>query len=326
MVLNRLTTGTSILALLWLFLVGACDALAISSFDDPAPREINFKPSVLATLAGALSRASDEERRTFARIALAEMSAAYEDEFNRAGQAEPKTQAARNKLTRWRFATRRYLTELGEISRVLDNTDSLRLHVDKQQRVLMFVGEHPIIVNGPRIGGKEALEQRILEKFCLAHTCDVLLATASHSAPEPQYPAAGTWAFGHQRRPRYETVDGLFFEFRNMSDRALKEKACLAIIPELRELATALKEAREARYAIDWPGLAIESLPASDDHQVILNRQGDFLRLSLPRLEETEGFWREALPWLRARANGKDHGMRFPNSERLLHRASAGRH
>jgi hypothetical protein len=254
------------------------------------------------------------------------MSAAYEDEFKRAGQAEPKTQAARNKLTRWRFATRRYLTELGEISRVLDNTDSLRLHVDKQQRVLMFVGEHPIIVNGPRIGGKEALEQRILEKFCLAHTCDVLLATASHSAPEPQYPAAGTWAFSHQRRPRYETVDGLFFEFRNMRDRALKEQACLAIIPELRELATALKEAREARYAIDWPGLAIESLPASDDHQVILNRQGDFLRLSLPRLEETEGFWREALPWLRARANGKDHGMRFPNSERLLHRASARRH
>jgi hypothetical protein len=326
MVRNRLTTGTSILALLWLFLVGACDALAVSSFDGPAPREINFKPSVLATLAEALSRASDEERRTFARIALVEMSAAYEDELKRASQAEPKTQAARKKLARWRFATRRYLVELGEIARALDATDSLRLHVDRQQRVLMFVGEHPIIVNGPRIGKKEALEQRILEAFCLAHPCDVLLATDSQSEPEPQYPAGGTWALGHKRRPRYETVDGLLFEFRNMSDRALKEQACLAIIPELRELATALQKAREARYAIDWPGLAIEPIPASEDHRVILNRQGDFLRLSLPRLEKAEEFWREALPWLRARANGKDYRMRFPNSERLLHRASAGRH
>ncbi len=327
MIRNRLKTSASILGVVWFSLIGACDALSETRFDGPAPQEINFKPSVLATLAKAVSTAGDEEQRAFARIALVQMTAAYEAELDRAGEAAPKTPAARKKLTRWRFATRRFLTEFQEMSRALESGAPLRLHVDQQHRVLMFVGDHPMIVNGPRIGKKEALEQRIRDEFCVAYECEPLLAEEKRSEPpEPELPPGGTWALGHNRRPRYETVDGLLFEFRNMSDRGRKEQACLAVIPELRELAKALRKAREARYAIDWAGLAIEALPASEDHQVILNTQGDYLRLTLPRLEKAEQVWREALPWLRARSDGKNYRMRFRNSERLLPMATAGRH
>jgi hypothetical protein len=272
----------------------------------------------LLELTNDLVISSDSERRDFARIVLVEMSAVYEEELNRARQFVPKTEAARRKLSRWRYATGSFLVQLLEIYQTLDSGASVGLHVDNHQRLLLIVERRPVVMSGPRIGREKALEERIVNNYCRIHECSQPREAERYIQPKPDFSDPGTWVLAQNHRPRYETGDGLSFRFRNIANRMTKEQACLAVVVELRELVAALMEARESGEQINWAVIKIESIPVSDDHQVILNERGDYLRLELHTLGKSGELWREFLPWVRSQTSGEKYHMNFLNAERLV--------
>ena len=311
-------TRISILALFWLFLAGTCSADSESRLDNKSPREIHPRPSILTELANNLVLSSETERRNFARIVLIELSAVYEEELKLAGQFVPRTETARRKLSRWRHATGAFLIQLQGIYRALDSGATVGLHVDKKQRLLLIIEGSPVVMSGPRIGQEKALKARIVKNFCRIHECSQPLEAERYAQPKPDYSDPGTWILGQKRGPRYETKDGLSFGFSNIASRITKEQACLAIVIELRELVDALMKARESGEQINWAVIKIESIPLRDDHRIILNERGDYLRLDLHSLGEFREFWRAFVPWVRARTNGDIHHLNFLNSERLF--------
>jgi hypothetical protein len=156
-------TRILILAIFWFFLTGTGSAYSESRFDNKSPREINSRPSRLAELANNLVLSSESERIDFARIILVELSAVYEEELKRAEQFVPRTEAARRKLRRWRYATGAFLVQLQGIYRTVDSGSTVGLHVDKQQRLLLIIEGSPVVISGgPRIGQEKALEERIV--------------------------------------------------------------------------------------------------------------------------------------------------------------------
>ena len=274
---------------------------------------------MLVEIANNLVISSDSERRAFARIVLVEMAAAYEEELYRARQFVPKTKAAQRKLSRWRYATEAFLVQLLEIYQTLDSDASVGLHVDNQQRLLLIVEGRPVVMSGPRIGREKALEERIVNSFCQIHECSQPQEAERYILPKPDFSGPGTWVFSQKHRPRYETGDGLSFRFRSIANRMTKEQACMAVVVELRKLVAALIETRESGEQINWAVIRIESIPANNDHRVILNERGDYLRLELHTLGKSGELWREFLPWVRSQANREKYHLNFLNAERLVH-------
>jgi len=311
-------TRILILAIFWFFLTGTGSAHSESRFDNKYPREINSRPSRLAKLANNLVLSSDSERRDFASIVLVELSAVYEEELKRARQYVPRTEAARRKLSRWLYATGAFLIQLQGIYRTLDSGATVGLHVDKQQRLLLIIEGRPVVMSGPRIGQEKALEEHIVNNFCRIHECSQLLEAEHYTQPKQDFSDPGAWVLGQKHRPRYETKDGLSFRFSNIANRMTKEQACLAFVIELRELVAALMEVRESGEQINWAVIKIESIPVGDDHRVILNERGDYLRLELPSLGKSSEFRQEFLPWVRSRTNGEKYHLNFLNAERLV--------
>lgn len=320
-------TRTLILSIVWLTSIGSGSAHSEIRFESQSPRKINFRPSRLAELAAYLVSSSDDyERREFARIALTELIAAYEAELNRANRAMPKSESAQRKLSQWRYATSTFLFQLQDIYRTFDADASLKIHLEERQRVLMVIGKNPVVISGPRIGYEEALEERIAENFCRIYICTQLSGVGSYIEPKPDYSEPGIWKLSQRLRPRYETRDGLSFKFEDLSNRAMKEQACLKVAVELRELAAALKKARENGERIYWPVLRIASNSVSDNHRVILNERNDYLSLKLDNLVRSDGLWKEFLPWLRSQTQGKEYLLTLPKGERLIRLISAVHH
>ena len=268
-------------------------------------------------LATAVARSDPGQRQDFAWIAIAEVTRAYEQEFSQSQDESLSKARAQRKLARWRKGTRTFIEQLHELQALLSTAAEIEIHGDVAGPPVLFINDNPIVISGPGNGMQRLLEQRIIDTYCELHDCREIFAKPEPPAIVPEPVGPGGWSLGSNRRPRYETPDGLVFLFTDLQERNQKQKMCETLGVELRRLIAGLHNAQRAGYAIEWQHLAINSLERSDNDHLLLNQQGDYLPVALPTLERTGLIHGEALRWIQQRFARKPHRILFQNADRL---------
>jgi hypothetical protein len=295
---------------------------------DPIPTEIRLPQESalgLFELAAQVSAGDETQQRDFAWVALAELLAAYEDEAATSRQAKPRDRKAWLKLSRWRSAAWAFSEELRQRLDALPQGAQVRIIAQGPNPVLISIDGQPTVISGPRAWDDQRLEQRIVLGYCSLQTCDL------GPEPEPALPGStpdpaptGHWEYRQDRRPRYSTGDGLVFEFDQLDGAQAAGAAAEQLAGELRELATQLRGVRDLGTAVDWDNLQLRPRGDEDRHWVLLNRNGDYLRASLPRLYRNPELLRDAGPWLSARAEGEQTFLQIRQAERFTQDMRSG--
>jgi hypothetical protein len=313
------TLGTLFAALaLWLTALGA----------DPIPTEIRLPPQPgqgLFELAEQVSQGDETQQRDFAWLALSELLAAYEGEAASSRQARARDPKARRKLSRWRSATWAFSDQLRRRLDALENGAEVQVYARRPNPVMVAVDGQPTVISGPQASDDRRLEERILANYCSLHACETA------PTPEPARTGAakgeersGHWEYRQNRRPRYSTGDGLVFEFNRLDGAQAAGAAAERLATELRELAAQLRGVRSLGTSVDWDNLQLLPREAPDQHWVLLNPNGDYLRASLPRLYRNPELLREAGPWLSAQAEGEQTVLHIRRAERFTEPTRSG--
>lgn len=288
-------------------------------------REINVEPSTLAVVARQVQDADFYDRTDFARIALNELTLEYESELEVIRDEKKSTRSAQMKSYRWQNANIDFLNRLIRTRNALDTTLSIEIVTDRRDRVLIFVEDTAIVVNGPRHTRASTLEQRIVDAYCHTHACRLDEETAS---PDQQDATTGadrqitrrgdSWSFTNDGRPTFATHDELYFEFSDLKNRRAKQETSVRLASDLRAVRDALRYSSLNGHPVDWQSLSIDQLPEGDDFKIITNRQGDYIRLPLPALGQAQPVLLEALPWLKAGVENRTYGVTIRRVERYI--------
>ena len=275
------------------------------------------QPDPLIDFARKLDQAKPEALADFAWIALDEMSIAYERETIEFDPGEKRMPMAHPKA-RWMLATRAYAQRLRNIADTVSVETPVEIRVEAPGMLLIYVDGQVVEVSGPRIAEPNYMGQRIIDRFCEIHACDFFVA-----APEPAdkglpVHVEAIWSFADGHGPVCVTSNGLEFRFRDRRQLASKRRACIQVAEQLRDLSLALRRAAATGVAIDWHAIDIISAGAGKPEQVMLNRRGDYLLLSVPSLASSRLLREISLAWLRAQVRGESIFQSFPHAELLL--------
>jgi hypothetical protein len=283
--------------------------------------EIQLGPKPMTALVDHLKDAGAGPKADLAWIALTELLQSFETELDRAYQAPQRLPESRAKLRRWRAGAASYLANLRARHAALERGGSVTLDTEPDGSLVVIVAGQPTVVSGPDIAHQKDLEERILESFCAIHDCpepDEAADAEGQTEPKAQLarshyaPETGVWSFADHRSVRYETSDGLAFEFSDSRNRPAREMACRDLAEELRQLIKALRQARGAGHSIDWRRLYIEQPPRGEDPRVVVNRQGAYMILPLPELARQPSLLDLAKPWLQARLADQSYLLVLP--------------
>ncbi len=259
-----------------------------------------------------------------ARIALSEMLQAYEQMLDRARQSRRKDAESRAKLQKWQASTAGFLAGLRSQLGAVESGASVTLDTEPDGSLLVLVEGRPTVVSGPDLADPGALGRRIVATFCASHDCPAAAGdTASAAAPVEPPPApmsTGHWSFSDRRATRFETQEGIAFEFSGFQDRSEKQATSDQLAAELRLLARGLRDVRSLGQIVDWGALQIVPTPGGQDPRVTLNGYGDFLYLPVPGLLRHPELLREARPWIEARMDGRPYELVLTQADRLVHR------
>lgn len=303
---------------LWLPLLGA----------DPIPTEIRLPPEAalgLFELAEQVSAGTETQQRDFAWLALSELLAAYEGEAATSRQARGSDRKARRKLNRWRSATWAFSDDLRRRLDALEMGAEVQVYARRPNPVMIAVDGQPTVISGPQASDDRRLEQQIVVNYCWLHACEADPTTEPirTGIDEPD-DAKGRWEYRQNRRPQYSTEDGLAFEFDRLKGAQAAGAAAERLAAELRELAAQLRGVRSLGTSVDWDNLQLLPRDAPNQHWVLLNQNGDYLRASLPRLYHNPELLREAGPWLSAQAKGEQKVLQIRKAERFTDPTGSG--
>jgi len=272
------------------------------------PAEIWLGPKPMAALVAYLADGGPGPKADLAWIALTELIQSFETELDRAFQALQARPGTRAKLRRWNAGAAGYVADLRALQGALERGAYVALDSEPDGSLLVIVAGRPTVVSGPDLAHQKDLEQRIIESFCSIHDCPVAETEDQKEDEHPwqqiasRYaPEVGVWTFGDHRAIRYETSDGLAFEFSDPRGRPSKALACNALAKELRQVLRALRQARDAGHSINWRRLALEAPPRGEDPRLVVNREGAYMVLPVPELARQPALLAEARPWLEAR-------------------------
>ncbi len=289
---------------------------------DPIPTEIRLPQESelgLIELAEQVSVGDETQQRDFAWVALSELLAAYEDEAATSRQSKARDRKARLKLSRWRSATWAFSGELRQRLDALQQGAEVRIFAQRPNPVMISIDGKPTVISGPKAWDDQRLEQQIVLAYCWLQPCDLgpepEQALLPDSTPDPVQ--RGHWEYRQDRRPRYSTEGGLVFEFNRLDGAQAEGAAAEQLATELRELATQLRGVREMGTSVDWDNLRLLPRENQDQHWVLLNPNGDYLRASLPGLYRNPDLLREAGPWLSAQAEGEQTVLQIRRAERF---------
>lgn len=270
----------------------------------------------LIDFAGNLNEAEPKALADFAWIALDEMYTAYEQETIELN-AEQKGMPMTHPKARWMLATRAYAQRLRTLADAISTETPVEIRVDAPGMLLIYVGGQVVEVSGPRIAEPNYMGQRIIDRYCEIHACD-FLAAAEPTEKTLSHDVKTVWSFADGRGPVCVTSNGLEFQFRDLRHLGHKRSACVQVAVQLRDLSQALRRAADTGVAIDWRAIEVISTGAGRPEQVVLNRKGDYLLLSVPSLATSRALQQISLAWVRARARGEPIFQSFPHAERLL--------
>jgi len=257
-------------------------------------------------------------RADLARVAIDELATAYADEAARA-RRDKRSRTHQADLRRWAAAVEALATDYAALAASILPDTPVEVSIGPEGSLYLIVAGRPVIASDPRMREQAAFEQRVIVRFCELNRCDDLL---DEPVAAPAFaPDAGTdkvlWSFSQQAGPVCSSTDGLEFQFLNMDNLGSKREACARTTAELNALAAAIAREVAGGIRVDWNRLVIQHLPDGDE-QVILNGDGDYLRLALPTLVARQNLFTLVLPWLAAKVNGQHYTLVVLNAGRLL--------
>lgn len=281
----------------------------------------------LNALAANLADQPAPLRADLARITLEELATAYSEEAQRA-RGDARRHRDGDDLWRWAGAVERLATDYSAQAAAIYPDTSVELSTGPEGSLYLIVAGRPVIASSPRMREQADFEQRIIARFCELNRCTGLLADAGHGAAAAYRPDSGParaevqWSFSQQAGPACASGDGLEFQFLNMENLGPKREACARAIAELETLADAIAQETASGVRMDWNRFVIQHLPDGEE-QVLLNGEGDYLRLALPMLVARQELVDVVRPWLAARVQGRRYALVVINAGRVL--APAGR-
>ena len=279
--------------------------------------QVSIVPSVLSRLASQLQAEPEAVRADFAAVALGEMIAAYELEFEQLSVPGQVSVAEIAKQARWGRALQRFLDELYAAREELDAGALVDVLLSPPAALQLMIGERIVAVGSPRIEKPQLFEEQIVQVYCASFDCDPQLLEPAQ-AMQVKVAARGGWSFAAGEGAIYETSDGLGFMFTDVCERSRKEQICLQVGAELNLLSDVLATAQQHGTTVDMSVLRVATSRRGDHQLVVLSASGHSVRAFLPALAETPSLVVLARAWLAARSDGKRYQQRFPRAERLM--------
>jgi hypothetical protein len=279
----------------------------------------------LNDLAANLAEQPAPLRADLARVAIEELAAAYSDEAQRA-RRDARRRGQAGELWRWATAVEKLATDYAALAADIRPETPVELDISPEGSLYLIVDGRPVIAGSPRMREQAAYEQRVIARFCELNRCEGLLdaplADGAPAYPPAHAPAEVQWSFSQQAGPVCASGDGLEFQFLNMENLGPKREACGRAIAELNTLVEAIAREVAGGIRVDWNRFVIQHL-SDDEEQVLLNGEGDYLRLALPLLVARQELVEVVRPWLAAKVNGQRYALVVINAGRVL--APAGR-
>ncbi len=300
--------------------------------------EIDPLADRLVTLAASVAEAGEVERFEFTFLALSELIHDYEEMLQRSYQRPVRSADDQRRLYRWRGATTTFVRTLKQALEALEMGALPLIDATSTGQVVLHVGGIPTVVESPNLAASTTLAERIVGGYCTRFYCGDLLRSLDEEAGDEEggegwsvrepgaerRTLAGFWSFAWNRGPRYYSDDGLIFEFDNPDDREQKQRAAEQLVREMRILAQGLRNALHTGHLIDWAYLVV--VPGEDDlgTQVILDQEGNFLRMQLPLLAHIRLLSPELLTWLHGQVRGHQVVVELREVEELLQLSKYG--
>ena len=290
--------------------------------------EINLSRSKLIQLALHLEVADQQLQYDFSRIAIIEMFNTYEQELHRSQTHLTKLSSKRAKkkakIRGWQIATRTYLKTLDQYLFSMDSGVPLEFLISRQNKIIILIGEQPVIISGPNSGSDKQIEHNIVEQFCLQYDCREYFQETSYitdessvkTSLEPEVgessvekssvenyidsysETSGSWTIHSDLKADFITGNGLIFKFSNIKNRFLKEAWAIGISRELTQLIEYLRITQQKGHKIQWSSLSMHELPLTDSaYKIIVNKDGDYIKMSLPLLGKNPALFIQLIPW-----------------------------
>jgi hypothetical protein len=274
----------------------------------------------LNSLAASLADQPAPLRADLARITLEELATAYSEEAQRA-RSDAYRRKDGGELWRWARAVEGLATDYSALAAEIYPDTPVELDTSPEGSLYLIVAGRPVIASCPRVREQTGFEQRVIARFCELNRCDGLLEEPVQDAAAPPGPeparAVLQWSFSQQAGPVCASSDGLEFQFLNRENLGPKREACTRAVTELNALVDAIARESAAGVRVDWNRFTIQHLPDGEE-QVLLNGEGDYLRLALPTLVARQELVRTVLPWLAARISGRPYTLVVINAGRVL--------
>lgn len=288
--------------------------------------EINISRSKLVQLALHLEVADQQLQYDFSHIAIIEMFNTYEQELLRSQkhltQLSNKRVKKRAKIRGWQIATRAYLKSLDHYLFLMDSGVFLDFLISKQNKIIILIGDQPVIISGPNSGSDKQIEHNIVQQFCLQYDCREYFTETSHSTGDTvvksllknnseqssavQYKninseTTGSWTMHSDLKADFITSNGLIFKFSNIKNRLPKELWAIGISRELTQLIENLRLTQQKGHTIQWTYLSMHKLPLTDNaYKIIVNKKSDFIKIFMPLLGENPSLFKSLLPWIQS--------------------------
>jgi hypothetical protein len=164
---------------------------------------------------------------------------------------------------------------------------------------------------------QSSLEQMVIDRFCSHHPCAESLQSRATATQAGVNAAQPRWSFSDSGGPLCVSDDGIVLQFDNSTALGSKRDFCQQLVSELRAIALALKQQQEQGVRVELGALKVFAIPTLAEHQLDINTAGDSVQLILPVSYAMPRILQEALPWIRARAEGRRANLELDNAEGL---------
>jgi hypothetical protein len=266
-------------------------------------------------LAHRVISGTDGERSEFARISLEEMAAAFQQEAQRALDTKPDPRKPVDKdrdPRKWAAGTNSFAGRLFALADAVRTGATVAIRVEQEGSIVLTINGSEVIVSGPNIDKPQILEKRITDRVCLDPDCQTL-ATADSGFGSGSI--GGRWSFADANAPVFVTNNGLNFLFEDRDNLSGKERACTELGAELDAVVQSIKNLLWQHQTVDWSALSVREDSMDATEQILrVNNNGDFVKLSLPRLVKAPYVLQSAMPWVRSQVEGHttQHYVQLP--------------
>lgn len=305
-------------------------ALETHTFMTKAPQLVMFpdvyNPETGLTKSRLLQIASDiekrgtfEDKQLFARIAVSEMSTAYEhqailvQETIRQANKQNKDQ---RKHSSWGKGALAYAEQMHQLNVQIEEAASIDIITEGQNEVLLVIDNTPVVVSSPVINQQTRFEQQIMQRICEYFACDESTLASIEKPTSKLIQVKAGWKLEANQYVFY-TFSGIHFPYANQEQRKEKEKFALKLARDLNLVSKELDRLNSQHLPIEWHKLNIKQVNEQGVCEVLFNSFGDAVYMELEILQKT--IKPELLiPWLKKRLHNTQVRLNIEDIDELF--------